>query len=171
MTPPPAPPLALLAELSHRCPLRCPYCSNPLELERASAELDTATWQRVLGEAAELGVLQVHFSGGEPLVRRDLPALVRQARSVGLYSNLITSGVLLDRPRLDELVEAGLEHVQLSFQDADAASADRIAGLPAAHAKKLAVAAMVREAGLPLTMNAVVHRQNLDRLPDLIELA
>jgi PqqA peptide cyclase len=166
-----APPLALLAELSHRCPLRCPYCSNPLELERASNELDQATWQRVLSEAAALGALQVHFSGGEPLVRRDLAALVRHAGAVGLYSNLITSGVLLDRARLAELVEAGLEHVQLSFQDADAAGADRIAGLEGAHAKKLAVAALVREAGLPLTVNAVMHRQNLERLPEMIELA
>ncbi|HXZ00216.1 MAG TPA: pyrroloquinoline quinone biosynthesis protein PqqE [Stellaceae bacterium] len=166
-----APPLALLAELTHRCPLRCPYCSNPLELERASAELDQATWQRVLSEAAALGTLQVHFSGGEPLVRRDLAALVRHAGAVGLYSNLITSGVLLDRARLAELVEAGLEHVQLSFQDSDAVSADRIAGLAEAHVKKLAAAALVREAGLPLTVNAVMHRQNLERLPEMIELA
>ena len=167
----PQPPLALLAELSHRCPLRCPYCSNPLELERGSAEIDTATWLRVLSEAAKLGVLQVHFSGGEPLVRRDLAELVRHATAVGLYTNLITSGVLLDRARLAELVAAGLEHVQLSFQDAEAASADRIAGLERSHEKKLAVAALVREAGLPLTVNAVVHRQNLERLPELIALA
>ena len=125
----------------------------------------------MLSEAAALGVLQVHFSGGEPLVRRDLAALVRHAGSVGLYSNLITSGVLLDRARLAELVEAGLEHVQLSFQDAQSASADRIAGLPGSHEKKLAVAALVREAGLPLTVNAVMHRQNLERLPEMIELA
>ena len=164
-------PLALLAELSHRCPLRCPYCSNPLELERAGAELDTATWQRIFSEAAALGVLQVHFSGGEPLVRRDLAALVRHANGVGLYGNLITSGVLLDRERLQELVEAGLEHVQLSVQDTEAESADRIAGLAGAHQKKLAVARLVREAGLPLTLNAVVHRQNLERLPQLIALA
>src|ERR1700726_1891338 len=89
-------PLALLAELTHRCPLQCPYCSNPLELERASAEIDTGTWKRVLTEAAQLGVLQVHFSGGEPTVRRDLAELVRHATKVGLYTNLITSGVLLD---------------------------------------------------------------------------
>ena len=165
------PPLALLAELSHRCPLRCPYCSNPLALERASAELDTAQWQRVLREAATLGVLQVHFSGGEPLVRHDLAALVGVARAVGLYSNLITSGVLLDRARLAALVEAGLDHVQLSFQDAEAGGADRIAGLAGAHDKKLAAAALVREAGLPLTVNAVVHRQNLEHLPHMIELA
>lgn len=167
----PDPPLALLAELSHRCPLRCPYCSNPLALERAGAELDTASWRRVLSEAAALGVLQVHFSGGEPLVRRDLAELVRHAAQAGLYTNLITSGVLLDRARLAELVEAGLEHVQLSFQDTEEASADRIAGLEGAHKRKLAVAALVRDAGLPLTVNAVMHRQNLERLPDMIELA
>lgn len=167
----PEPPLALLAELSHRCPLQCPYCSNPLELERGSAELDTATWQRVLGEAAALGVLQVHFSGGEPMVRRDLPALVRHATDVGLYTNLITSGVLNDRAPFAAAVAAGLEHVQLSIQDADAANGDRIAGLAGAQAKKRAFAAVVREAGLPLTINAVVHRQNLSNLPRMIELA
>ena len=167
----PEPPLALLAELSHRCPLQCPYCSNPLQLERAGAELDTATWQRVLGEAAALGVLQVHFSGGEPMVRRDLPALVQHATEVGLYSNLITSGVLSDPAPFAALVEAGLEHVQLSIQDADAANGDRIAGLAGAQAKKHAFAAMVRDAGLPLTINAVVHRQNLSNLPRMIDLA
>src|SRR5690348_14793593 len=109
-----APPLALLAELTHRCPLGCPYCSNPLTLERAGAELDTATWQRVLSEAAALGVLQVHFSGGEPLARRDLVAIVAHAAATGLYGNLITSGIGLDRARLAALKEAGLEHVQLS---------------------------------------------------------
>jgi PqqA peptide cyclase len=165
------PPLALLAELTHRCPLRCPYCSNPLELSRASAELDTATWKRVLAEAAGLGVLQVHFSGGEPLVRRDLAELVRHAADVGLYGNLITSGIRLDSDRLARLVEAGLEHVQLSFQDADMVSGDRIAGLAGAQEAKRAAARLVRDAGLPLTVNAVVHRQNLDRLGEIIELA
>ena len=167
----PEPPLALLAELSHRCPLQCPYCSNPLELERGSSEIDTATWQRVLSEAASLGILQVHFSGGEPTVRRDLAALVRHAGNVGLYSNLITSGVLTHPAQFDALVEAGLEHVQLSIQDADAASGDRIAGLAGAQAKKRVFAALVRQAGLPLTINAVVHRQNLGNLPRMIELA
>jgi len=166
-----APPLALLAELTHRCPLRCPYCSNPVELERASREIDTATWKRVFSEAAALGALQVHFSGGEPLVRRDLVELVAHAVRAGLYTNLITSGVLLDRPRMAELVQAGLDHVQLSFQDTEAASGDRIAGLANAHAKKLAAAALIRETGLALTLNAVFHRQNLDRLPEMIELA
>jgi pyrroloquinoline quinone biosynthesis protein E len=164
-------PLALLAELTHRCPLRCPYCSNPLELSRASAELDTATWKRVFTQAAGLGVLQVHFSGGEPLVRRDLAELVRHANEIGLYGNLITSGIHLDAARLKELVEAGLEHVQLSFQDADTVSGDRIAGLAGSQVAKRWVARLVREAGLPLTVNAVVHRQNLDRLGEIIDLA
>jgi pyrroloquinoline quinone biosynthesis protein E len=165
------PPLALLAELTHRCPLRCPYCSNPLALERAGAELETETWQRVLSEAAALGVLQVHFSGGEPLVRRDLAALIGHAAKAGLYGNLITSGIGLDTARMTALVEAGLEHVQLSLQDADPARGDHVAGLPGAQQQKRQAAHLVREAGLPLTVNAVVHRQNLDRLGDMIELA
>ena len=165
------PPLALLAELTHRCPLRCPYCSNPLDLQRASAELDTATWKRVFAEAAALGVLQVHFSGGEPLVRRDLAELVAHATKVGLYVNLITSGIGLDADRLGRLVEAGLEHVQLSLQDSEPGPGDRIAGLGGAQQAKRQAAALVRAAGLPLTVNAVVHRQNLERLEAIIELA
>jgi pyrroloquinoline quinone biosynthesis protein E len=165
------PPLALLAELTHRCPLRCPYCSNPLELERRGAELDTAAWQRVLGEAAALGVLQVHFSGGEPLARRDLVTLVGHAARAGLYGNLITSGIGLDTARMTALAEAGLEHVQLSLQDADPAAGDRIAGLAGAQAQKHRAAQLVREAGLPLTINAVVHRHNLDRLDDIVDMA
>jgi pyrroloquinoline quinone biosynthesis protein E len=158
------PPLALLAELTHRCPLQCPYCANPLELER------TATWLRVLDEAAALGVLQVHFSGGEPTARKDLLELVRHAAQRGLYSNLITSGVMLDAASLAVLAEAGLDHVQLSFQDADAVQADRIGGYRNGHARKLAVARQIREAGLPLTANFVVHRQNLERLPEMLAL-
>jgi PqqA peptide cyclase len=165
------PPLALLAELTHRCPQRCPYCSNPLELLRASAELDTETWKRVLGEAAALGVLQVHFSGGEPLARRDLAELVGHAARAGLYGNLITSGIGLDADRLARLVEAGLEHVQLSLQDSNLTSGDRIAGLAGAQHAKHRAAHLVREAGLPLTVNAVVHRQNLDRLDEIIDLS
>ncbi len=167
----PAPPLALLAELTHRCPLQCPYCSNPVQLERASNELDTTTWLRVIREAAAMGVLQIHFSGGEPTVRRDLEALVTVAAETGLYCNLITAGVLLDPARLEALAAAGLNHVQLSFQDSEPASADRIGGFAGGHAKKLAVAAMIREVGLPLTINAVMHRQNLHHLEQMIELA
>ena len=165
------PPLALLAEVTHRCPLRCPYCSNPLALERAGVELDTETWRRVLNEAAALGVLQVHFSGGEPLARRDLAVLVGHATRLGLYSNLITSGIGLDAARLEGLVEAGLEHVQISIQDSDPAAGDRVAGLAGAQQQKHRAAQLVREVGLPLTVNAVVHRQNLERLAAIVELA
>jgi pyrroloquinoline quinone biosynthesis protein E len=165
------PPVSLLAEITHRCPLQCPYCSNPLELDRAARELDTATWQRVLDEATALGVLQTHFSGGEPTARRDLVDLVRHAAGLGQYSNLITSGVLLDQAKLDALVEAGVDHLQLSIQDSRGESADRIAGYKNGHAKKMNLAGMVRTAGLPLTINAVVHRQNLDHLADIIDLA
>ena len=169
--PGPEPPLALLAELTHRCPLQCPYCSNPLALERAASELDTATWCRVFDEAAALGVLQVHFSGGEPAARKDLEALVAHAAGQGLYTNLITSAVLLDAKRIEALAKAGLNHVQISLQDHEPRGADRIGGYAGGHAKKLDVARLVRAAGLPLTLNAVMHRQNLDHLEAMIELA
>jgi len=166
-----AAPYALLAELTHRCPLQCPYCSNPLALEGASAELTTAAWCRVIGEAADLGVLQIHFSGGEPTVRRDLPILVAEASKAGLYGNLITSGVLLDAARLAALVEAGLEHVQISFQGSDAGFGDHVGGFAGGHAKKLEAARLVCQAGLPLTVNLVVHRQNLDHLDAMLAMA
>jgi PqqA peptide cyclase len=166
-----AAPVSLLAELTHRCPLQCPYCSNPLALDKAGVELDTATWLRVLEEAAELGVLQVAFSGGEPTLRRDLEDLLARAASLGLYSNLITAGVLLDEARLHALVAAGLDHLQLSVQDAEPGNADRIGAYRDGHAKKLRVADLVRAAGIPLTINAVVHRQNVDNLEAIIELA
>ena len=168
---PPDPPLALLAELTHRCPLQCPYCSNPLDLERASNELDTEAWRRVIGEAAAMGVLQIHFSGGEPTVRRDLEQLIAEAAENDLYCNLITAGVLLDQARLEALAAAGLNHVQLSFQDSEPAGGDRIGGFAGGHEKKRAVAAMIRDADLPLTINAVMHRQNLHHLEQMIELA
>jgi pyrroloquinoline quinone biosynthesis protein E len=165
------PPLAVLAELTHRCPLQCPYCSNPLQLRIARDELSTADWKRVIDEAAALGVLQIHFSGGEPMVRRDLEALVAHARGAGLYCNLITSGALGDNDRLTALAQSGLDHVQLSFQDSEAQSAERIGNFPGAQAKKLAFARAAKAAGLALTVNAVVHRQNLDRLVQMIDLA
>jgi pyrroloquinoline quinone biosynthesis protein E len=164
-------PLAAMGEMTHRCPLQCPYCSNPLALERASEELTTEEWRRVFSELAQLGVLQFHFSGGEPLVRRDIVTLVAAARQAGLYTNLITSAILLDTILMAELAQAGLNHVQISFQGDQAAAADRIAGSAGAHAKKLKAARLVREFGLPLTVNAVMHRQNLERLPAMIELA
>ena len=164
-------PLGLLAELTHRCPLQCPYCSNPLELESAGAELDTATWQDVLRQAARLGVLQLHLSGGEPTVRRDLEDLVATAVEAGLYTNLITAGVLLTRKRLETFAGRGLDHVQLSIQDVEPANADRIAHYTGAHAKKRDVARWVRELGLALTINAPVHRQNLDHIEGIIDFA
>ncbi len=164
-------PLAVLAELTHRCPLQCPYCSNPVDLERANAELTTAEWKKIMNELAALGVLQFHFSGGEPTVRKDLVELVQHATDVGLYSNLITSAVLLDQKRIQALADAGLNHVQISIQGAEEGLANRVAGFKNAHAKKLAVAKMVKDAGLPLTINAVMHRQNLSQLPDIIDLA
>src|SRR5690606_7648188 len=130
------PPSGLLAELTHRCPLGCPYCSNPLALEPRGNELDTRSWTRVMREAAALGVLHVHLSGGEPAARRDLAEIVRAARDAGLYSNLITSGIGLTPARLDALQEAGLDHIQLSVQDADERSADRIAGYEGAFRRK-----------------------------------
>jgi PqqA peptide cyclase len=165
------PPLAILAELTHRCPLRCPYCSNPVALIRSGEELSTGEWVDLLRQAAALGVLQVHLSGGEPTARKDLEEIVAAARELGIYTNLITSAVLLDRARVEALAAAGLDHVQISFQDSEAAAADRIGGHAGGHEKKRAVAAWVRAAGLPLTVNLVVHRQNLDHLGPMIEMA
>ncbi|MEH3148326.1 MAG: pyrroloquinoline quinone biosynthesis protein PqqE [Methylobacterium frigidaeris] len=164
-------PIGLLAELTHRCPLRCPYCSNPLELDRRSAELDTATWERVLTEAAALGVLHVHLSGGEPTARQDIVAITAACARLGLYSNLITSGVGGALPKLDALSEAGLDHVQLSIQAAEAANAERIGGLRNAQPQKFAFAERVTALGLPLTLNAVIHRGNIDEVPAIIDLA
>jgi pyrroloquinoline quinone biosynthesis protein E len=164
-------PVGLLAELTHRCPLQCPYCSNPLQLERVGGELPTEIWLDVLRQAAVLGILQLHLSGGEPTVRRDLEQIVEQAAKVGLYSNLITAGVLLTRERLEELASRGLDHVQISIQDAAPDNADRIAHYRGGHARKLEVAGWVRALGLPLTINAPIHRQNIASLPAIIELA
>lgn len=164
-------PLAVLLEVTHRCPLQCPYCSNPVELDRAGKELTTEEWKKVLSELAEIGVLQVHFSGGEPTARKDLTELVRHAGDAGLYTNLITSAVLLTRDKLAELADAGLCHVQISFQGTEQALADRVAGYEGAHHKKLEVAKWTRELDLPLTVNAVMHRQNLHQLPDIIQMA
>ena len=164
-------PIGLLAELTHRCPLRCPYCSNPVELERRSAELDTATWCRILSEAAALGVLHVHLSGGEPTARSDIETITAHCAKIGLYTNLITSGVGLALEKLNGLAAAGLDHVQLSIQAGDASTADAIAHLKGAHEQKLIFARRVVEIELPLTINTVIHRGNIDNVSDLIDLA
>lgn len=161
-------PWALLAELTHGCPLHCPYCSNPLELVRRSRELSTAEWTEVMRQAGELGVVHTHLSGGEPLLRRDLAEIVTAAESAEIYTQLVTSGVGLDEARLADLIAAGLRSVQLSLQHADPAASDRIAGYRSFAAKERA-AALVRKAGLPLGINVVLHRDNLDVLDAIIQ--
>jgi len=164
-------PIGLLAELTHRCPLGCPYCSNPLDLTRSGQELDTKTWIRVFNEAADLGVMHVHLSGGEPLVRKDIAELTNAAHLAGLYTNLITSGIGLNYQSLTELRAAGLEHVQISIQGVDATRADAVAHFKGAAKAKREAARVVVEEGLALTINAVIHRGNIADLPRIIDLA
>src|SRR5579859_2554223 len=166
----PSNPLALIAELTHRCPLHCVYCSNPLELQSRADELDTPTWSRVFQQAAELGVLQADFTGGEPLARTDILELVRTARAAGLYVNLITSGLPLDEAKLDALIAAGLDHLQLSFQGAREEIAAEISGTKS-HAQKLRVLEWLKTRRVAVTLNFVVHRRNLDQLPEMLAIA
>ena len=168
---PAPPPIGLLAELTHRCPLGCPYCSNPLAMDSPKTELDTATWKRVFSEAAAAGVLQVHLSGGEPASRRDLAEIVAHCAEVGLYTNLITSGIGVTPKLMQALDAAGLDHFQLSIQDSLPESADAIAGYSGAFAKKREVAELLRPTGIPLTVNAVMHRRNIARAPAMVALA
>lgn len=169
MTPTPRP-LALLAELTYRCPLKCPYCSNPLQLARYRDELDTSVWQRVLGEASELGVVQVHFSGGEPLVRHDLVKLVQTAHEQNLYSNLSTGAVSATPEKLSQLRTAGLDALQISLLDSDPDGNDWLAGATSFEKKRAAVVA-ARDLDFPTTLNVVLHRHNLDHLAEIINLA
>jgi len=166
-----AAPLGLLAELTHRCPLGCPYCSNPLTLDGPGSEMDTATWRRVFREASNLGIVHVHLSGGEPAARRDLAEIVAAVRAAGMYSNLITSGVGLTGSRLERLAAAGLDHVQISIQDSSPESADHFAGFAGAWQRKRALAVEVAKLNLPLTINIVVHRRNIEHLSAMIEMA
>jgi len=164
-------PIGILAELTHRCTLQCAYCSNPLELLKADRELGTDAWVSIFEQAADLGILQVHISGGEPTLRRDLPELVETLARRGVYSNLITAGVGVDARMVERLARAGLDHVQISFQGARPETTERIGRLRGAHEKKLTAARAVREAGLPLTVNAPIHRRNIDEVELFIELA
>ncbi len=163
-------PFGLLAEITYRCPLHCPYCSNPVEYPASRPELTTAEWKSTFDQASDLGVMHVMFSGGEPLQRPDLSDLIYAARQNQLYTNLITSGLGLNRPRAEQLKSAGLDSVQISFQADTEPQADSIAGTTA-HQRKCEAARLVRDLGLPLTFNVVLHRQNLARLERLIELA
>ncbi len=162
-------PLGLLAELTYRCPLHCPYCSNPVTVPD-TAELALPEWLRVLEQARQLGVLQLHLSGGEPLIRPDLAALVTRARELGFYVNLVTSGVGLDESRARELADAGIDHVQLSLQDADRAAGDNTAGARVFD-RKMTAAAVITALGLPLTINVVLHRTNIGHIAAIADLA
>ncbi|MEM8649244.1 MAG: pyrroloquinoline quinone biosynthesis protein PqqE [Pseudomonadota bacterium] len=164
-------PVGMLAELTHRCPLQCPYCSNPQQLLKANQELTTDEWLKVFEDAADLGVLQVHLSGGEPTLRPDLDAMIKLLNSKGVYTNLITTGVTTDDNKLEALAEAGLQHVQVSFQGVDNETIQLIGNYKNGLEKKLATAKKVRELGIPLTINAPIHRHNIDQVEDFIELA
>jgi PqqA peptide cyclase len=167
----PAPrPYTLVAELTYRCPLRCVYCSNPIDFAQTRDELSTDEWRRAFSEAAELGVVQVHLSGGEPMLRDDLVELIQHARACDLYTNLITGGTLLDEDKLLRFRAAGLEHIQLSIQGAAIASAEIVAGVRS-HRKKLEVARLISKLGYPFTLNVVIHRLNIVEIPELIRLA
>ena len=163
-------PYGLLAELTYACPLQCAYCSNPLELDAYRDELSTEDWQRVFAEAAELGVLQLHLSGGEPLQRHDIVELVQCATDLGLYTNLITSGLGLSTRRAEQLLAAGLDHIQLSIQADEATLNDQIAGTISFERKQVA-ARLVKQLGWPLTLNVVLHRENIDRIGGILDMA
>ncbi|MFL5905341.1 MAG: radical SAM protein, partial [Solirubrobacteraceae bacterium] len=168
---PPPRPYTLVAELSYRCPLRCPYCSNPRDIgaDRYRAELEGEHWKRVFHEARALGVLQLALTGGEPMLRRDLDELVAAGRDAGLYSTLVTGATLFSRERAERLKEAGLDHVQVSIQSPDPEENDRIAG-NRSFEKKIGAARVARDLGFPLTINCVLHRQNLDRIEEILRL-
>lgn len=166
-----APPMAVTLELTHRCPLACPYCSNPQQLLPKNAELPESTWRQVITQAARLGVLQIHFTGGEPTLHPGIVELIAHTRALDLYSNLITSGVGLRKEKLVAAVEAGLDHLQLSIQDSDPQGSDLICGLKGSLPRKLEVATWCRDLNVSFTLNAVVHRHNLERINDMITLA
>ncbi|HET8794330.1 MAG TPA: pyrroloquinoline quinone biosynthesis protein PqqE [Nitrososphaeraceae archaeon] len=165
-------PYSLLCELTYSCPLQCPYCSNPLDFERYSNnELSTLEWKRILSEASALGVVQVHFSGGEPLLRKDIGQIIKNARDLNLYTNLSTGGTLLTKNLVDELHSAGLDNLQISIQDADSLKSDYISGGLGSFEKKKKAALLAKNSGFPLTINVVLHKQNLDNIEAIIGLA
>ncbi len=163
-------PMWLLAELTYACPLQCPYCSNPVELGKKQDELDTETWKRTLKEARELGAVQLGFSGGEPLVRPDLLELIQYAKSLGFYCNLITSAVGLSEEKVLEFKQAGLNHIQISFQGSEAASNQHFGGSDSFQ-HKMAMTRAVLAADIPLGLNFVLHRQNIHQVNDFLQVA
>jgi len=163
-------PYTLVAELTYKCPLKCLYCSNPVNFHIMREELSTGQWCRTFSEAADLGVVQLHLSGGEPVVRKDLPALIRHARECDLYTNLITGGTLLNEENLQQFRDCGLDHIQLSLQDTERKTAELIAGVRS-YNKKLAIARLIKQLGFPLTLNVVLHRLNIEHVPELIAQA
>ena len=162
-------PLWLLAELTYRCPLQCPYCSNPLDFAQHKNELDTAGWLRVLREARKMGAAQLGFSGGEPLVRQDLEILIAEARKLGYYSNLITSGVGMDEARIAAFKAAGLDHIQISFQ-ASSEELNNYLGGTKSFQHKVAMARLVKKYEYPMVLNIVLHRQNIDQIEDILKM-
>ena len=163
-------PLWLLAELTYSCPLQCPYCSNPLEMAKVKNELSTEDWIRVLREARKMGATQLGFSGGEPLTRTDLEELIAEARQLGFYTNLITSGIGMDEKRIKAFKEAGLDHIQVSFQASTEDLNNLIAGTDAFEHKK-EMARLVKQYGYPMVLCFVLHRKNEDQVRDILDLA
>lgn len=163
-------PMSLCAELTYKCPLRCAYCSNPLHMGQYANELDTEHWKRVLQQAAELGVIHVHFSGGEPMLRPDLPELIKFAREVDLYTDISTSAFTATRENLQELRDAGLDSIQISLLDSTQEGNDLIAGTPSFD-KKCNAVQHAKDIGFPVTLNVVLHRHNLDRMREALDLA
>ncbi|ASF46766.1 pyrroloquinoline quinone biosynthesis protein PqqE [Methylovulum psychrotolerans] len=164
------PPRWLLAELTYACPLQCPYCSNPLDYASYKTELSTDDWKRVLSQARQMGAVQLGFSGGEPLTRQDLPDLVKHARELGYYSNLITSGYGMTEEKIVQLKEAGLDHIQVSIQASSQELNDHIAGT-ASFAHKQEVARLVKKHGYPMVLCVVLHRENIHQMPEILAMA
>ena len=164
------PPRWLLAELTYKCPLQCPYCSNPLDYAKRSDEISTDDWKRVLSEARKMGAVQLGFSGGEPLTRQDLPELVKHARELGYYSNLITSGYGLTEEKIIQLKEAGLDHIQVSIQASTADLNDHLAGTKSFEHKQ-EVARLVKKHGYPMVLCVVIHRENIHQMPEILAMA
>ena len=159
----------LLAELTYRCPLQCPYCSNPVEIARYQNELSTDEWKKVMREARAMGAVQLGFSGGEPLVRKDLEELIEYSNELGFYSNLITSGVGMNEDRVRRFKEAGLDHIQISFQASNEELNNYIGGTDSFQ-HKIEMAHVVKEYGYPMVLNIVIHRQNIDQIEDILEM-